>query len=206
MFKKYFLYLSLLWVSVVCISVWIFYTPPSQAMEDYQNLIHLNDQARKDKHKKQSHAHQQTRYQVSKQIFYQQDQQRLQSRLTSQQSELMLQQKEDKTELVEHFKDVTCMMQEEFVKDEMPFKQLVRCLKAREATYGYQSGQFEAEEVELARYLIPGHQWPFSVESFQPFFQGKSQKVEFSFLQDSQFKAQGLQATFHSWEDGAWDW
>lgn len=201
MFKKYFLYLSLLWVSAVLLSVWIFYTPSSQAMATYQNLMHLNDQARKEKHKKQPHAHQQVRYHVSKQIFYKQDQQRLQSRLTSEQSELMLQQREEKVELVEHFKNVTCVMQEEF----LPLKQLVRCLKAREAIYGYQSGQFEAEDVELARYLVLGQQWPLAMESLKPFFQGKSQKVEFTFFQEPHFKAQGMQATFHSWEDG-WDW
>jgi hypothetical protein len=208
MFKKSCIVCVLVWSILVLCSVWIFCRPSAQAREAYDLLMSLNDQAKKEQIKKQFQVTQQTRHHVSKQFLYKQNQQRLQSRLTSEQSELVFKQKGQETELKEHFKEMTCTMQEEFAysKEETTGlgpqpQQWVRCLKAHEALYSYQSGQLEAENVELKRYLIPGHAWPSTIQTFHPLFQGSAQTIALSLLREPAFQAQRFQATFYSGEN-----
>lgn len=194
--------LIFVWVLLVLISLWAFYTPSLEAQKNYQLLMYGENQLEKDSSQVDGLPTQQTRYQVSKQIFYKKDSQRMQSRLTSEYSDLFFESKKNGAELVEHFKELTCTMQEELIENDLLPEQYFRCLKAKEATYSYKSGQLEAVEVEITRYLLPTHRWPSTIDSFSPLLQGQAQKIQLSFLKEPLLKAQGFQAIFHHEEGG----
>ncbi len=216
MFKKQLISFLSLWLALVLMTYWLLHLPSSQAREAYQRLMDFSDQTiQADEEKMQ--MTQQTRHQIGKQIFYKQDQHRLQSRLISEHSTLVFNQKGHGAELIEHFKNITCTTQEKLFyhaienkqKDASPIlnsenlqpQQLLRHLKAEEAMYSYQTGQLEAEQVEFMRYLLPGHSWPLSFQSIHPLFEGQAQKVKLKLFQDQSFKAQGFQASFYELGD-----
>lgn len=215
MFKKlgnrFLISLILLWLILVLVCFWFLYIS-SDAAKEYQHLMEDSDRAKKKRLQEESHAAQQTRYQVSKQILYKKDLHRLQSRLISEFSELIYLKEEGK--LVERFKGLTCAMQEKLMdasnlEEEGRFavssaeqtRQMMRQLKAKEAIYSYKSGLLEAEEVEIADYLLSGHVWPNAFHSFSPFLQGQAQTIQLSLFEETHVKVQGFQAIFHSWRE-----
>ncbi len=209
MFKKYLTGLIVLWIFIVLGCFW-FLSISSDATQDYQALMGDNERARKKRRQEDSHTTQQIRYQVSKQILYKKDVHRLQSRLISESSKLIYSKQE--REFVECFEGLTCAMQEKLIdapnhkEDELfPFpiaeqpQQMIRQLKAKEAVYSYKSNQLEAKEVEIAHYLLPGHLWLNSFDSFHPLLQGRAHTIQLSLFEEAHVKAQGFQAIFHSW-------
>jgi hypothetical protein len=74
--------------------------------------------------------------------------------------------------------------------------QWVRYLKASKAMYNYQTKQLHADEVSIARYLLPGHQWTDSFERWTPFLKGQAQFIDISLTSEKEsFRAHGFQAT-----------
>lgn len=129
----------------------------------------------------------------------------MQSRLFSEQSDLIYNPHGEETELVEHFQGVVCAMQENLIKDATgksdsdSDKQYVRSFKAQHAVYSYKTGQMEAEKVKVAHYLIPGLKWTASLDPFHPLLEGEAQKLQLSLFKEPNLKAQGFQAILHEW-------
>ena len=203
MFKRHLRSFAFLWLILVLTSVWILHKPSSSAKEAYKQLMDFSDQAKKEQSEEEIQVTQQTRLQVSKQILYKQDQHRLQSRLISESSELLLSQKGNRTELVERFKDLSFMMQEKIFysleREEMQPRQFLHHLKAQEAIYSYRTGQLDASQVEFIRYHLSGHLWPPSFEAATPLMGGNAQHLQLTLSEAPIFRAQGFQATFHDW-------
>jgi hypothetical protein len=213
MFKRHLISAVLLWILLVSACFWIFHTSSPNAQIAYQRLVNFSKQVEKEQIKEEARLTQQTRDHVSKQILYNKDMYRLQSRLASECSELFFDPKGKGVELVEHFKGLACAMQEELIgskdennqnstfSDSLQPKQYMRYLKAREAIYSYKTGQLEAEDVKVAHYLLPGFDLPKTWETFHPLFQGQAQKLQLSLFKETNVRAQGFQATFHEWGD-----
>lgn len=214
MFRKRIASLVLLWTLLVAGCIWFFHAPGLKDYHSYQKLMEYSDRStkRSDRESK-PFTSQQQRYHVTKQVFFMKDNERLQWRLKSESSELRFGHQENAVELVEYFKDVSCVCQEKLVfcsendkiisdvqKPSYDPKQLMRSLNAKQAVYHYKTEQLVADDVQLARYMLPGHQWIDKLHSFSPLMTGKAKRVQLSFSQnDRSFKAQGLQAAFQDW-------
>lgn len=213
MFKKHLINLAVMWLIVVFFYFLVFRTTSLDDQMAYQSLMQFNTQVEKEQMKEEARATQQTRYQVSKQIFYKEDLHRLQSRLSSESSELIFNSKGERAELVEYFKELSCVMQEKFIDEstsqkdavasDLQPKQYIRCFNAHQGVYFYKTGQLEAEDVEVAHYLVPGILWPASLNGVHPLLQGQAQKLQLSLFKEPSFRAQGFQAAFHDLE-GEW--
>ncbi|MBA3722713.1 MAG: hypothetical protein H0W88_09980 [Parachlamydiaceae bacterium] len=143
----------------------------------------------------------QQRYNVTKHFLFTKGSDRLQMKLNSISSELELDQQEGKTELVEHFKDVHCIMQESFqVQPDNSLNQVIRQLDAHRATYHYKTEELFAEKAKLARFIAFGDQLDPIPKFIKPIMNGVATQVELSLTNhDMPLKAKGLQATFHDW-------
>ena len=208
--------ISLVALWVICVFAYFAFvgTPSANDEIAYQNLMGFSDHTKELQVQQEERPTRQTRHQISKQILYKKDCNRMQSRLYSEQSELVYDRLDGKRELIEHFNGLVCTMQEKLInvsknKDGLeissfecpPTKQYFRHLNASQAIYSYKSGQLEAEGVEVAHYLIPGDQWPFSFHSFHPLMQGEAQKIQLLLFKEPSLKAQGFQAAFYDRED-----
>jgi hypothetical protein len=207
MFKRHLFTVIFVWLFLVVGCFGLLYTSSSDVSIAYQQLMSYSDQVKKEHLKDNVHSTRQTRQQVSKQILYKKGDERLQTRLTSTESDLIYSKGEG--ELVEHFKGLTCLMQEELLgaanrEGEIVFskemaQQMVRQLKAQEAVYSYKSERLEAKEVEVKHYLLSGHLYPESLVGFHPFFQGRARSLQLSLFKEPTVQAQGFQAIIHDW-------
>ena len=107
-------------------------------------------------------AKRQARSFVSKQIIFQKGADRMQSRLESLSSNLIYSKQEG--ELVEHFQDLTCNIQDNIhslaKEDLFPISppasgSIIKQFKAKEAVYSYKTGLLEARHVEIFHFLLP---------------------------------------------------
>lgn len=203
MFKKHVIFFGLIWFLLVLGCIGLLYTSSSSAKLTYQRLMSYSDQAKKESVQEYVSSNQQVRQQVSKQILYKKGKDRLQIRLTSAESDLVYSKNEG--ELVEQFKDLTCIMQDELIDtynnnkpDSDIAQHMVRQFRAQQAVYSYKSGQLEAKEVEIADYLLPEKRFPLSLEDDQPFIRGTAGTLQFSLFKEPSMQAQGFQAIFHN--------
>lgn len=209
MFRRSLIGWGSLWLILALTCFWIFQNISTDAHLAYRHLMNLSEQEKNEEIKGQKSLTQQTRDQVSKQIFYKKNLDRLQSRLTSEHSELIFDLKGEGGELIEHFQGVICTMQEKLMEPSMSeekssdnllsSKQYVRALQAGKAIYSYKSGQLEADDVKIAHYLIPGTLLPSSLDLFPPLLQGHAEKLQLSFFKELHLNAQGFQAVFYDW-------
>ena len=203
MFRRQLACIVLLWLLCVFACLWIWQSSSPQAELAYQRLMSMSDQSKEEHFKQNERPVQQTRHGVSKQIFYAKDGERLQSRLSSEKSEMVFDHRDGKGELREHFTDLTCVLQEK--TEDAGHWQHIRRLKARQAVYSYKCGQLAAQDVVVADYLIPGGQWPVSYDHFSPIIQGQAQKVHVSlFNREPAMKEPDFQGAFHVEEEGGW--
>lgn len=205
MFKKYLISLVLLWLLLIVGCIGLLYTSSPNAKLAYQHLMTYSDQIKKERVQENTRATRQARQQVSKQILYKKGEDRLQTYLTSIESDLVYSKKEG--ELVEQFKGLICIVQDELInvsnnETASPFitQQMIRQIQAQEAIYSYKSGQLEAKDVEIDHYLLPGHACPVSLLGYHPFVQGKAHSLKLSLFKEPIVQAQEFQAIFHNWE------
>ncbi|WP_039356656.1 MULTISPECIES: hypothetical protein [Candidatus Protochlamydia] len=206
MFKKRKIALIGILINLILGGIWFYSTPSADDVRNYRKLMEYSDRSSKknEKHNKAFET-QQNRTQVTKQILFMKDQVRLQWRLMSEKSELKLSQIENAIELVEFFTEVTCQCQEQLdacsnTDLSCHPSQLLRYLRAKKATYHYQTEQLTADDVQLARYKIKGHQWINDLQAFHPWMKGSAKRIQLSFSQnDRSFTAQDLQAAFQDW-------
>lgn len=212
MFKRYLVSWIFVWLLLVCGCVGLLYTSSSDSKIAYQRLMNEDHQDSHASTQEKGGALQQARNNVSKQILYQKGSQRTEVRLASDSSDLIYSKKDGK--FVERFNSMICTMQEKAIpapdskesNSPTPMvsdstQQVIRQLKAKEAFYSYKSGRLEANEVEIAHFLLPGTLWPQSLDQVTPLLQGKAKSVDLSLFKEPTLKAQGFQAIFHHWED-----
>lgn len=184
-------------LSLIFGAVYIFNFPSQAKREAYHSLIHA-EAVKKEAAAPQEGAGRQKRVKVTKQIFYTKGGQRLQTRLLSEKSDLILESKEEGGEFVELVKDLSCYVQDKFIEEDAVKKQHFRHLTAKEGAFHYKNGQLEASQVFLANYLLPAHLWPATIDSFSPFLEGNAKSIKFaSFKGPALLKAQDFQAVFN---------
>jgi hypothetical protein len=207
MFKIQMMGWIFVWAFVVFAFLGFLHISSPRAVKAYHRLV---DHAKKDNGEflqEEARSKRQARTEVSKQIIFQKGSERLESRLESLSSDLTYSKEEG--ELIEHFKDITCNIQEEIHSLEQnetnqdplglsffDVDQVIKRFKAKEAVYSYKTGQLKAKEVEVFQYLLPGRQLPLSVEELHPIFQGKARSISLSLFEKSSLKAEGFQAIF----------
>lgn len=178
--------------------IWFFLNPSKEILEKYRQIM-LDQQLTIEPLITEHHpVVQQKRWNVSKQILYNQNQQRLQTRLKSKESELQLRRSQGKMQVEEHFHSLICEMQEKIYVRGNQKEQLIRNLEAENGVYSYATGQLQAADVLISRLLTTGASWQTETEK-QLLFQGRAKKVQFSFLGEPSFKAQGLKASLFQW-------
>lgn len=220
MFKRKVVAGITIWLALIAGAFWRFHAIDPHDQEVYHQLMANSDKSRVSS----SSTNQQQRFHVVKDLLFAETPHRLHCHLCSDSSELTFEQNNRHIELVECFKEMTCLIQEDLFyecqdgrlikvekdgkelnqqADARP-KQIVRYLKAKNATYHYQTKELVAENVDVARYCLFGHDTVYSLEGFQPFMVGKAERIQLSLAKDRQsFQAQGFQATIHpSWMGG----
>lgn len=208
MFKKQLMGFIFVWLTLILGCFSFLQVSSSDSKMTYENLINYGSQFKKDEMQEGNRSTQQTRHHVSKQILYQKGPHRMQSRLVSDYSDLNYSKKQG--ELVECFKTLTCIMQEELIHDSnsegqdalapLPLQatqQMIRQFQAKAAVYSYKSGQLEADEVGIAHYLVPGDLWPDSFDRVQSLFQGQATTIHLSLFKEPALQAYGFHAVFH---------
>lgn len=144
----------------------------------------------------------QQHHSMRKDIFFMQNDQRMQLELCSSHADLSLNNSGTDMELIEVMQNVVCYMQEELypaqpdAPDAIPM-QMIRYFEADHATYSYKSGNLKAQAVKISRYLVPGHTLTDQLTAFDPVMQGTAAEVQLS-LKGSElnFQARDLIATF----------
>lgn len=211
MYKTKLFILTFIWLILVLGSFWMLFSTSSESKIAYQCLINQHDKEKKERLKEEIRPMQQERLHVSKQILYTKGSDRMQSKLRSDSSHLFY--SKQTGELTEEFKGLTCFLQDKLIhaskgddsnSKETPLaltQQVVRHLKADEAFYSYKTGQLEANNVDIAHFLLPGTTCPDSLDQLSPIFTGKAQTLLLSLFKEPSLKAHGFQGVLHSWGD-----
>ncbi len=205
---------------LLCVSYfgYLFYYQPINKEKYHRLMSKISSSTTKE----QPVRHQ--RHGIQKDIFFLNDNQRMQLRIKGVDAELVL-----NPDIVEIMHDVVCLMQEELyyllpdgqelvtspngkylirgadpkksstwvVPDESQLKpmQEIRYLEADTATYHYKKELLIADTVNFARYIVPGHQLVETVEGLEPSMTGEAEAVEISLLgKEMSFKAHKLKA------------
>lgn len=104
---------------------------------------------------------------------------RLQNRIESDSSLLILKpRKTGSLEVIEELTGVRCWLQEKIQPLEKT--QQIRFLIAKEGIYLYKDQKFEAQNVKLSLYKMPGKILPFNLENYKPFLKGSAENILFS--------------------------
>jgi hypothetical protein len=206
-----------------------FYT--DEDLQEYRQLVVSTGATPADEPESPAIAKQQ-RTNISKDIFYNHGRERLTLRLTATHSVLELDQTGTVTEIVEQFKGIKGLMQEELyyrlpdgreaflqedgrllVRHGDPAKpsdwadfplssikpmQIMRYFEADKAVYKYKNNHLEAEEANVARYVVPGHAFVSNIEGYKPIMSGVAQSLEVAMAENlPNFQANQLKATFY---------
>lgn len=189
--------LTLLIASIAATSLFLS-EPSERARNGYAKLMRLQT----GKKEKTNENAEQKRTNVSKQLLYNQNQQRLQTRLKSDQSFLTFQQTSKGVDLIEEFDGLQGEIQE---KKGMGPEHNERCfqfLKSEKGTYSYHTGILEATDVALTRCLIKEEPWPELANQLpSPLFKGQAKTVHLSLIKGPCLKIQGLKASLFEWDD-----
>lgn len=194
MYKKQIVIGVFIWISILFIYIQLFYYSSPAALQAYQNLMQLKEtNKQKNSPNKEKRSIRQQREQISKQLLFMQDHQRVQLRLLSDHSELIFNQEGKEQEVKEYFKNLACLMQEKLVyvsdqgeeleqkerhrMDSQP-KQYIRHLQAEKGVYFYQTGKLKANQVQFTHYLLPGHSWPALSDNCPSLLKGEVKEME----------------------------
>ncbi len=194
MFLKHVIFAISAWcIGVGAITYYIYDSLP-QGKIAYESL--LRNHTRKDV-KVQNCQYCNLRRGVSKQMLYTKDNNRLQWRLNSNNSNLIFSPNLSCDKLVERFEQATFTVQEQLMGDSQSnsAKQLVLQGTADSAFYSYQTNQLEACNVHLARHIITGYNWPNIALMHTPYMLGSTRKMFFSLTNQPHFKAEQLQSS-----------
>ena len=190
----------LLWVGLTLFVVffgwmlWSLTRTSPQTVREYQAIIAQT----KEEVQSPLYVSNQQREQVLKDIFLMQESGRLHMHIACKTSQIVFETNGRESQLVEHLKDIHALFQEElgYTATKRP-TQIVQSVRANEGTYNYQLNRFITEDVELARYLLDGHQLPQQV-SGKPLMSGRANSAVFTFDDTFQFTAKKMRATLHT--------
>jgi hypothetical protein len=194
MFKRQLFLFFIFLITLLAVSCILLINHLKQAEREYDQL--MTNQLRTQEIKEPAKAIKQTRTQLSKQVLFEQNGQRLQTRLKSDCSELFF----HNNKIIEKFDALVCIQQEGLL-DAFQAGQTIRYLMADRASYSYKADRLQAFNVKLSRHRLPGTILMESLDLSRPFFQGKAKKVNVCLFQNSAFKAEGLQAIFSDLEN-----
>lgn len=123
----------------------------------------------------------QARKQVRKDIWIAQSStERLHNRIESDGSLLILQPKGGSIEVIEKLQGVRCWIQEKiYTTGTYPIQQ-IRFFLADEGIYRYRHQNFQASDVTLSMYKIPGTNLPWNLTPYNPFLKGIAEEITFS--------------------------
>ncbi len=179
MFKRQIFIGISLWVFLLFVYIQLFYYPSPAALQAYQDLMQRKERSKqKEETPQEKRCLQQAREQISKQLVFMQDEQRVQLRLLGDHSDLIFNQEGKEQELIEYFRPLTCLMQEKLIHVSDEPKQYMRRLKAEGGIYSYQTGELKANQVQFTRYLLPGHSWPSLSENSPSLLEGEAKEME----------------------------
>ena len=138
----------------------------------------------------------QIRLGIQKDFWIATPQDRLHHRLTSPKSVLITSPHQKHFELVEKLEEMECHLQEKISKKEQT--QQVRFIKSHFGTYYYSNQCFEADQVHLALFHLPGNQLETRIDPKLAFLKGIAHKVFLSFSDHKpHFHAEKFQAHIH---------
>jgi len=166
--------------------------------KDYALYDELLKSSNPESHEKLMSYSQQTRSDVRKQIWYQ-DETPLYMRIDSGESELFFFRQDNKVEVIEQLGKVTSIMQEELYYAAGKPMQKVRYLEAQRACYNYNSHLFVAEDVKLWKYQLEGHTPPETIQGATPLMRATAHSVEFTLKGEKlDFIAHQMRATVNT--------
>ena len=199
---------TLILLASIGMAVYLLILDPKEVNE-YRALVEKLETPQSDKVDKPYSAKQE-RKKVQKHIVINQEGNRLHIKLEADQSDLVLDHHEDKTEIIEHLRNVTCCMQEELyylledgrevirradgslvLRYSPTFKiteqvetlipmQVIRYFEADTASFFYKTDHLVANQVKLSRFVAPGHRIVATVNGLKPFATGEAATVDFS--------------------------
>ena len=151
---------------------------------------------------------------MQKELWVPRNQKRIQLLLTSEASELLFEQVDGRSELVERLHGVTCYLQEELLfllpdgqlisgaeeEHTLPV-QIIQCIQAQDATYYYTNDQLVAKDASVSRYVLPGHALSSSQEGQKLLFSGEMALLLISAKNQTQFSAYQFNASVNSLEN-----
>lgn len=120
--------------------------------------------------------------------------QRLHHRIESDRSLITFHPHGASIEVLERLFGVRCWIQEKNTSAKEALQQ-IRFVLAEEGLYHYRNQSFQAQDVLLSMYKIPGMVFPKSLESYSPFLRGTAESITFSLqngapkFEASKFKA-----------------
>lgn len=185
MFFKHSAYTIIAWGLLAAGCYILLFLPSCESVAAYQCLLERVKSQKAACQEELVRSKSQARFGTSKQILYHKGMERLQSRISSAFSDLSYTQAEG--ELVEHFQDFSCAVQE---------NAQLRQFKAKEAFFSYKSGKLKAKDVKIADYHLLSSLWPEAIDSQEPSAQGQAKAVQLSLFETPSFKAEGFQAEF----------
>ncbi len=122
----------------------------------------------------------QIRHQVSKDIWLAEPSgQRLHHCIESDRSLVTFKPRGESLEVLEHLYGVRCWIQEKNLSTK-EIQQQIRFVLAEEGLYDYRNQSFQAQDVLLSLYKIPGTTFSKSLESYAPFLRGNADSITFS--------------------------
>lgn len=189
MFTRAFIAYSALLLAIIAIGGNSLFRLTEHGSDEYRSLVQKGEPST------EVSSTQQKRFNVHKQILSAHPQ-RQETDIKSEQSELVWEKKADSAEMVEHFHNLLCISQERF--QESPPTQLIRTMQAQEAVFHYHSRQLTADNIQFARYSIPGYEVHENFTS-KPFMQGEAKSAVCSFEDSPQFQAKEVKIKGEKW-------
>ncbi len=204
---------------VFAVSGWMFYRDAisEDNVQKYHQLIASANPINSNM-KASPYTASQQRQGIQKDVYFFHDGQRLQTRLRSSDSTMVLDNQEEGLEIIEKMQNVKGAMQEELYyllpdgrevvhladgmdlsgKDAWIPMQRVRYMEADFATYYYNSEKLMADGVKIYSYIMPSHKLPDSFNEAKPVMTGTARSIECSLAGRSMaFRADELQLSHH---------
>lgn len=170
------------------------FVPSREDVQSYHQL--MVESSSKEHDQKEDYKAIQKRIGMHKQIFHYDGDSRLEIRLGSAKSELVLERENEEIVIVENMEDLKCYIQEKFIKKSTAEpRQQILVLTSDKASYDYKKEKLITDKIKIARYDIPGVILTEDLENFKPILSGEAESAEFDLkgshfnFKSNQFKA-----------------
>jgi hypothetical protein len=165
-----------------------------EVQQEYTSLFSLSTQSTPEP----TYSSHQQRKNVNKNLYLTDKDKRLHVRIRSDASYVDFETDGHETQVVEHLKNFVTLMQEDVYDVNNKAMQVLREVIAKEGVYYYKHNRFLADDVNIARYIVPGHTLPNKLKKTQPLMTGHAESAELNLDNSFKFTAQNMRATIHS--------